>query len=67
MSFGSLPRSEGERNEKDVCGKTYTEYDGREGAFDARCTRPKGHYDSHGWGSPDEWAAFRARKRGQYV
>lgn len=61
MSFGSLPRSVA-RSPEDECGETYTEYDGREGAFQARCTRPKKHDGYHGWGSPGEWRAWEWRE-----
>lgn len=35
--------------EKYLCGEVYTEYDGRDGAFKARCTHLKGHAEGHGW------------------
>ena len=45
VGFTSLPRVE---KREDDCGETYTEYDGREGSFKARCTKPKGHWGVHG-------------------
>lgn len=45
VGFSSLPYVE---KRSDDCGETYTEYDGREGSFQARCTLKKNHWGRHG-------------------
>lgn len=50
MSFQSTPKSN--VPEKEQCGEKYKEFDGREGAFTAICTKKKGHSGYHGWGGP---------------
>lgn len=63
MSFQSLPRAQ--KTTIPLCAASYTEYDGREGAFTATCSRPKGHNGYHGWGSPSEIRHAEAIKRWQ--
>lgn len=58
MSFQSLPQVE---SKVPLCGTTYTEFDGRDGAYPCRCTRPEGHQGRHGWGSPSEIRAAERR------
>lgn len=50
--FQSLPQSV--KTKIPLCEEIYTEYDGREGSFKVKCSRPKNHNGYHGWGSPEE-------------